>query len=490
MIRRAETAADRSLIGSIVNTKKVDLFVIGAGSGGVRAARIAASHGASVMVAEEYRYGGTCVIRGCVPKKLLVLASRFADEFSLAASFGWEVGATRFDWARLIAAKNKEIARLEGIYKRNLEGTGVVTVDSRAVLEDPRTVHLLASGERVQADKILIATGGRPFRPDIPGAELAMTSNEMFELEALPATMMIEGGGFIAVEFACLLARLGVRVTVVYRGEQILRGFDHDLRNHLADSMRAAGIEILTGTQISAIERGGPGHADGSGAIAEVQSIQSASSDAYRVTLSDGSSRDTGLVMLATGRLPNIEGLGLERLGVQTNERGAIVVGADSRTSVSNIWAVGDVTDRIALTPVAIREGHAFADTVFGKRPWTCDHTDVPAAVFSTPEIGTVGLSEEQARARHNRITIFRTSFRPMAAVLSDSTEKMLMKLVVDSGTDRVLGVHVCGPDAAEMIQMAAIAIKMGATKRQFDETVALHPTAAEELVTMRTPVE
>ncbi len=456
--------------------QRVDLFVIGAGSGGVRAARIAANHGARVMVAEEFRYGGTCVIRGCVPKKLLVLASRFADEFELAGSFGWTVGATRFDWPTLVAAKNREIGRLEGIYRRNLESAGVIAVDSRAVLEDAHTVQLLAGGDRVHAEKILIATGGRPRRPDFAGADLAITSNEVFDLPALPESIMIEGGGFIAVEFGCLLARLGVKVTIVYRGEQILRGFDDDLRNHVADAMRAAGIEILTRIEIRGIER------------ASVRD-DAANPDGYRVTLSNGETRDTGLVMLATGRLPNVEGLGLERAGVETDEKGAIRVGLDSRTTASNIWAVGDVTNRLALTPVAIREGHAFADTVFGKRPWFCDHTNVPEAVFGTPEIGTVGLTEAQARERHSRVDIYRATFRPMASVLSDSTEKMLMKLVVDAGTDRVLGVHVCGPDAAEMIQMAAIAVKMGATKRQFDETVALHPTAAEELVTMRTPV-
>ena len=458
-----------------MTTRRVDLFVIGAGSGGVRAARIAATHGARVMVAEEFRFGGTCVIRGCVPKKLLVLASRFADEFELAASFGWTVGATRFDWPTLIAAKDREIGRLEGIYRRNLESAGVAPVDSRAVLDDTHTVRLLASDETVHAEKILIATGARPFRPDFPGAELAITSNEMFDLPSLPGSVTIEGGGFIAVEFGCLLARLGVKVTVVYRGEQILRGFDDDLRNHLADAMRGQGIEILTRTEIRAIE-----HAAGH---------DTASPGGYRVTLSSGEARDTGLVMLATGRLPNVEGLGLERAGVETDAKGAIRVGPDSRTTAPNVWAVGDVTNRLALTPVAIREGHAFADTVFGKRPWVCDHANVPAAVFATPEIGTVGLTEAQARERHGRIDIYRATFRPMAAVLSDSPEKMLMKLVVDAGTDRVLGVHVCGPDAAEMIQMAAIAVKMGATKRQFDETVALHPTAAEELVTMRAPV-
>jgi len=462
-----------------MTARRVDLFVIGAGSGGVRAARIAAGHGAQVMIAEEFRYGGTCVIRGCVPKKLLVLASRFADEFELAASFGWTVGATRFDWPALVAAKNREIGRLEGIYRRNLEAAGVVTVDSRAVLEDARTVRLAATGAQVQADRILISTGARPFRPTIPGAELAITSDEVFDLPELPPTMTIEGGGFIAMEFGCLLARLGVKVTIVYRGEQVLRGFDDDLRDHLADAMRAKGIEILTRTGIRAIGRTGaasPGGAD-------------PHHGGYRITLSGGETRDTGLVMLATGRVPNVEGLGLERAGVETGARGAIRVSLDSCTSAPNIWAIGDVTDRLALTPVAIREGHAFADTVFGNRPWHCDHANVPAAVFSTPEIGTVGLTEAQARERHARVDVYRASFRPMAATLSDGGEKMLMKLVVDAGTDRVLGVHVCGPDAAEMIQLAAIAVKMGGTKHQFDQTVALHPTAAEELVTMRTPV-
>ncbi len=471
-----------------MTTQRVDLFVIGAGSGGVRAARIAAGHGARVMVAEEFRYGGTCVIRGCVPKKLLVLASRFADEFALAASFGWTVGATRFDWPTLIAAKNREIGRLEAIYRRNLESAGVVPVDSRAVLEDAHTVRLLAGDERVYADKILIATGGRPFRPPIPGAELAITSNEIFDLPALPESMTIEGGGFVAIEFACLLARLGVQVSVIYRGEQILRGFDDDLRDHLAQAMRAAGIEVLTRTEIRSIARAGDGEATTRTAAPAPAADGPTPGEGFRITLSDGEERTTGLVMLATGRLPNVEGLGLERAGVQTDANGAIRVGLDSRTTAANIWAVGDVTNRLALTPVAIREGHAFADTVFGKRPWFCDHANVPVAVFGTPEIGTVGLTEAQARERHSRIDIYRATFRPMATVLSDSTEKMLMKLVVDAGTDRVLGVHVCGPDAAEIIQMAAIAVKMGATKRQFDETVALHPSAAEELVTMRTP--
>ena len=449
-------------------TASYDLFVIGGGSGGVRAARIAAGHGAKVALAEEYRYGGTCVIRGCVPKKLLVLASRFADAFDRAEGFGWSVGEPAFDWAALRAAKDREIARLEAIYRGNLESAGVRTIASRAVLAGPGAVRLEATGETVRADRVLVATGGAPVRPPIPGAGLAVTSNEMFDLPALPPDMVIEGGGFVAVEFACLLARLGVRVTIVYRGELILRGFDDDLRHHLDAAMRASGIAIRTGETVTAIERAGA---------------------RYRAALSGGDTLDTGLVMLATGRRPATDGLGLETVGVEVDERGAIRVDAQSRTSVPGVWAVGDVTGRIALTPVAIREGHAFADTEFGARPWTCDHENVPAAVFSTPEIGTVGLTEAQARARVARVDVYRTAFKPMADALSARPGRILMKLVVDRDTDRVLGVHVCGPDAAEMIQLAAVAVKMGATKRQFDQTVAVHPTAAEELVTLRQPV-
>ncbi len=444
-----------------------DLFVIGGGSGGVRAARIAASHGAKVMLAEEYRYGGTCVIRGCVPKKLLVLASRLADEFDRAPAYGWSLGEARFDWSALRDAKDREITRLETIYRNNLLGAGVQVLDSRAVLEGPDTVRLLATGATVRARRILIATGGTPMRPPFAGAELAITSNEVFDLPALPQRMVIEGGGFIAVEFACLLQRLGVQVTLVYRGELILRGFDDDLRRHLDAAMRAVGIDVRTRQTIAGIERSGSG---------------------YRVTMEGGPDIDTGLVMLATGRVPNVQGLGLEKAGVALDARGAIQVSADSRTTAPGIWAVGDVTGRIALTPVAIREGHAFADTEFGGKPWACDHRDVPMAVFSTPEIGTVGLTEAEARARHGAIDIYRSTFRPMGNVLCETPERMLMKLVVERHTDRVLGVHICGPDAAEMVQLAAIPLKMGATKAQFDQAVAVHPSAAEELVTMRTP--
>lgn len=449
-------------------TEQLDLFVIGGGSGGVRAARIAAGHGARVALAEEYRYGGTCVIRGCVPKKLLVLASRFADQFERAADFGWTSGTPRFDWATLRSAKDRELARLEGLYREGLERAGVRTIDSRAVLEGPHTVRIIASGEKLRARHVLIATGGTPVRNDIPGAALAITSNEVFDLPALPARAVIEGGGYIAIEFACLLQRLGVKVTLVYRGELILRQFDDDLRRHLDAAMRADGIEILTGEALGSIVRAAGG---------------------LRVSTAGGVRIDTGMVLLATGRRPNVDGLGLEAAGVEVDAHGAIRVQEDSRTSVAGVWAVGDVTDRLALTPVAIREGHAFADSVFGHQPWVCDHRNVPSAVFSTPEIGTVGLTEAQAREQYDCVDVYRSSFRPTVNTLSARIERMLMKIVVERDSDRVLGVHLCGPDAAEMIQLAGIAVKMGATKRQFDQTVAVHPTAAEELVTMRKPI-
>lgn len=451
-----------------MSDKRVDLFVIGAGSGGVRAARIAATHGASVAIAESFRFGGTCVIRGCVPKKLMVLASRLKDEFDRADAYGWTVGSTEFNWDRLRDAKETEITRLEAAYLRNLKAVGVQTYANRAFISGKNEVTLEESGEVIHAEKILIATGGWPAKTDIPGAELAITSNEIFDLAALPDALVIEGGGFIGVEFACVMQRLGVSVTLVYRGEQILRGFDDDLRNHLANAMREAGIDVLVKTRITSITG------------------QAGSLTAH---LDNGNTVSAGQVMLATGRKPAIDNLGLRKAGVTVNDKGAIEVSADSRTSNENIWAVGDVTNRLALTPVAIREGHAFADTVFGNNPWVCDHNTVPSAVFSTPEIGTVGLTEAQAREAYADIDIYRTSFRPMTNVLCDFREEILMKLVVDKASDRVLGVHICGPDAAEMVQVAAIPLKMGATKAQFDSAVALHPSAAEELVTMRTPV-
>jgi glutathione reductase (NADPH) len=445
-----------------------DLFVIGAGSGGVRAARIAATHGARVAIAEEYRVGGTCVIRGCVPKKLFVLASRFADEFRDAEGFGWSVPQPEFSWAGLVAAKDKEITRLEHAYSSNLEKASVTTFPVRAEFTGPHTLRL-DGGKLVTASKILIATGGHPIRPNVPGADLAITSNEIFNLPALPETMIIVGGGYIAVEFACLLQRLGVKVTLLYRGEAILRGFDDDVRRIVTDAMGVTGVEVMIRTDITRIE---------------------ATANGRRVTLTNSRTLEAGAVMVATGRRPNTTGLGLETVGVDVNTAGAVAVDEQSRTTAPLIWAVGDVTNRITLTPVAIREGHAFADTVFGGKTWLADHRLVPSAVFSTPEVGTVGLSEEEARAEcGGGVTIFQTSFRAIKATLSGSADRVFMKLVVDKVTDRVLGVHIVGEGAAEMAQLLAISVKMGATKADFDATMPLHPTAAEELVTLRTPV-
>jgi glutathione reductase (NADPH) len=443
----------------------VDLFVIGGGSGGVRAARIAAEHGARVMVAEEYRLGGTCVIRGCVPKKLLVYAARFRAEFEDALGFGWTVPQASFDWPTLIANKDREIARLEAAYGATLNKAGVKVVKSRAVIADPHTVQL-ANGDRVRAGRILICTGGTPGYGDpIPGLEHAISSNEAFHLAELPRRIVIQGGGYIAVEFAGIFAGLGAHVTLIYRGENILRGFDDDVRQHLRVEMEAHGIRVVTGRTITAIEQAGT-H--------------------FSVHVSDGNHVPADRVMFATGRVPNIAKMGLKEVGVEIAKNGGIAVDEYSRTSAQNIYAVGDVTNRINLTPVAIREGHAFADSVFGGKPTKVDHTNVPTAVFSEPEIGTVGLTETEARARLAQTDIYKAMFRPMKATLSGRATSVLMKLVVDGLSDRVVGCHVVGEGAAEMAQLAAVAVKMGATKADFDATMALHPTAAEELVTMR----
>ena len=442
-----------------------DLFVIGAGSGGVRAGRIAARYGAKVAVAEEYRVGGTCVIRGCVPKKLFVYASKFAEEFEDAVGFGWTSDKVSFDWATLVANKDREIDRLNKAYIRNLEAAGAELIHERAVLDGPNTV-LLASGRKVTARHILVATGATPFVPrHLPGHELAITSNEAFHLERLPSRIVIVGGGYIAVEFAGIFSGLGVETVLVYRGSQILRGFDEDIRNHLAGEMKKKGIEIRTNADVSAIEASGTG---------------------VRVTLNDGAQFGAGQIMFATGRIPHVEGLGLDRVGVEMTPHRAVKVDEYSRSSVPSIYAVGDVTNRVNLTPVAIREGHAFADTVFGGKDVKVDHSLVPTAVFSQPEIGTVGLTEEQARQGFRAVDIYKTSFRPMKHTLSGRDERMLMKLVVDAESDRVLGCHICGPDAGEMAQLLGIAVKLGAKKADFDATLAVHPTAAEELVTMR----
>ena len=442
-----------------------DLFVIGAGSASVRAGRIAAKHGAKVAVAEEYRVGGTCVIRGCVPKKLFVYASKFAEEFEDAIGFGWTSEKVSFDWQTLLENKDKEIDRLNKAYIRNLEASGAELIQERATIVDRNTVQL-ASGRKITAKYLLIATGAAPFVPrHLPGQELAITSNEAFHLERLPRRMVIVGGGYIAVEFAGIFNGLGVETILVYRGEQILRGFDDDMRNHLAAEMTKKGIEIRTKSDVVSIERSG---------------------DGVRVTLEDGTKIGAGQIMFATGRIPNTIGLGLENAGIKHDAHGAVPVDDYSQTTVENIYAVGDVTNRVNLTPVAIREGHAFADTVFGNTPRKVDHTLVPSAVFSQPELGTVGLTEAESRAKHAKIDIYKTSFRAMKHTLSGRDERTFMKLVVDAETDKVLGCHIAGEGAGEMAQLLGIAITCGATKAQFDATLAVHPTASEELVTMR----
>ncbi len=444
-----------------------DLFVIGAGSGGVRAARIAASHGAKVAIAEEYRFGGTCVIRGCVPKKLLVYASRFTDEFEDAAGFGWTVGERRFDWATLIANKDKEISRLEAIYKRNLDRAGVAIFESRAVLEGPHTIRLLKTHKTIKAKTILVATGGWPNTDgELEGCDLTISSNEAFHLPEMPKRVVVAGGGYIAVEFAGIFAGLGAETTLIYRGPKILRGFDEDVRDALMEELPRRGIRIVTEKVLTRIERAPAGHLVGH--------------------VSSGDPLVADQFMLALGRNPNTTGLGLEMAGVEMSRGGAIKVDAHSRTNVESVYAVGDVTDRVNLTPVAIREGHAVADSLYGGRPWSTDYEMIPSAVFSTPEVGTVGMTEADARAKHGEIDIYKAQFRPMKGTLSGRPERMLMKLVVEAKGGRVLGCHIVGPDAGEMVQMAAIAMRMGATKADFDRTMALHPSAAEELVTMR----
>jgi glutathione reductase (NADPH) len=445
-----------------------DLFVIGGGSGGVRAARIAANHGARVVIAEEYRMGGTCVIRGCVPKKLLVYASHIHHEIEDAAGFGWTIPQATFDWPTLIANKDKEIARLEAAYTANVEKAGARVLKTRAEFVDANTLRL-ANGETVRSKYVLIATGGAPNHGvAIPGIEHVISSNEVFHLSSLPRRILIQGGGYIALEFAGIFAGFGSDVTVIYRGENVLRGFDEDVRTHVRSEMEKAGITILTGCTVNRVDKHGKD---------------------FTSHLSNGSSIASDQVMFAIGRHPNVANLGLERAGVAINpENGGIAVDGFSKTSVPNIYAIGDVTHRINLTPVAIREGQAFADTVFGKREVQADHADIPTAVFCQPEVGTVGLTETQARAQFARVDIYKTTFRPMKATLSGRDTRVLMKLIVDVTTDRVVGCHIVGDGAAEMVQVLGIAVKMKATKADFDATMALHPTAAEELVTMRTP--
>jgi glutathione reductase (NADPH) len=442
-----------------------DLFVIGAGSGGVRAARIASGHGARVAIAEEHRVGGTCVIRGCVPKKLLVYGSHFAEDLKDAQKFGWTVGETSFDWVKLRDSVLAEVSRLEGIYGETLASHKVIVFKSLAKLVGPHEVEL-ADGSRITAGHILIATGGWPMRPDFPGAEHGITSNEVFHLDSLPRRVIIAGGGYIANEFAGIFNEFGSQVTVVNRGDTILRGYDEQIRDRLLQISMAKGIMFRFNCPFERIDR----NADGT----------------LSVKLGGSDSIEADLVLFATGRAPRTAGLGLEEVGVELAANGAVKVDSYSQSSVGHIYAVGDVTDRVQLTPVAIREGHAFADTVFGGTPVAVDHENIPMAVFSHPPIASVGLTEAQARNKLGTVRTYTSDFRPMKNVLAGRNERALYKMVVDDATGRVVGLHMIGPDSAEILQAAAIAVKAGLTKAQFDETIALHPTMAEELVLLK----
>ena len=444
-----------------------DLFVIGGGSGGVRAARVAAGEtGAKVALAEEDRYGGTCVIRGCVPKKLMVFASEFAEMVGDAQAYGWDIQPGAFDWNQFKGKLHSELDRLEGIYRNILKNNGVESYDQRARLIDPHTVEL-TDGTRKTAKHILVATGGRPVVPDFPGADLAITSNEVFHLDTLPQTMLIVGGGYIACEFAGIMNGLGVKTTQFYRGAQILRGFDDEARGLISEEMCQNGVDLHLGTNVLEMKKQG---------------------EKIWVKATNGSEQLFDVVMYATGRAPNADDMGLEALGVERGRKGEIVVDEYSQTAVPSIYAIGDVTDRVNLTPVAIREGMAFVDTVFRGNPTPVDHELIPTAIFTQPEMGTVGLSEEQA-AEQEPIEVYATSFKPMQKAFAGGSQRVLMKLIVSQATRKVLGCHIVAPGAGEMIQMAGIAVKMGATKEDFDRTVAVHPVMAEELVTMRQPV-
>jgi glutathione reductase (NADPH) len=449
-----------------------DLFIIGAGSGGVRAGRMANSYGARVGIAEESRVGGTCVIRGCVPKKLLVYASQFGEEFDWAEGYGWSVDGARFDWPTLIARKDAEIDRLNGLYLQTLRNNNVELHEARAELRDAHTIALVKDGHeigQVTADKILIATGGWPAMVDIPGIEHAITSNEAFHLKELPQRIVIAGGGYIACEFAGIFNGLGSHVIQLYRSTQILRGFDDDVRDMVAEEMRKKGVDLRVECPL----------------IVRIDKRD----DCLLVTLDDGSTIETDQVMYAIGREPKTKGLGLEDIGVEMDDVGAVVIDDDFRTSVPNIFALGDVTHRIQLTPVAIAEAMAFTATQFGNAPVRMDYRDVPSAIFTQPPVGTCGMIEHEARESFSDVDVYKTDFRPMKHTLGGASERSMMKLIVDRKTDRVLGAHMVGLDAGEIIQGFGVAIKCGATKAQFDATVAIHPTAAEEFVTMRTPV-
>lgn len=443
-----------------------DLFVIGAGSGGVRAARLSAQNGQKVGLAEEFRYGGTCVIRGCVPKKLMVYASEFSEMFDDAIGYGWSFSEKLFDWKKFIIAKNKEIDRLENIYSNILTNNKVIHFNARAVLKNKNTV-LLSNGKTISAKNILIATGGRPFIPNVSGSEHVITSNEVFDLPEKPNTILIVGGGYIACEFACILNGLGVVTTQFYRGKQILRGFDEDVQNLVADEMKNKGINLCLNNDIKSIEKNPSGYL--------VKDIFN-----EEITVDQ--------ILYATGRIPNTKDIGLNKLGIETGLKGEIVVDEYSKTNIDNIYAIGDVTNRVQLTPVAIVEATAFVETVYKSNPTIPDHELIATAVFTQPEIGTVGLTEEDA-AKQTEIEVYSTKFRPMKVILAGRNEHMLMKLIVSKENRKVLGCHIVGHAAAEMIQLAAVAIKMGASKEDFDRTMAIHPTAAEELVTMNSPI-
>lgn len=450
-----------------MNDFDYDLFVIGGGSGGVRAARVAAGeYGAKVGLAEEDRYGGTCVIRGCVPKKLMVFASGYNDMFQDARDYGWDVKDGTFDWHKFGGKMRAELDRLEGVYRNLLDNSGVEKFDARATLKDAHTVTL-STGEEKTAKHILIATGGRPVRLDVPNAELGIVSDDIFHLDELPRSMLIIGGGYIACEFACILHGLGVEVTLYYRGAQILNGFDDEARGLVADQMRERGIQMHSGASVLEMEEREGG---------------------TFVRSSTGQEKIFDKVFWGTGRKPNSDNMGLEALGIAMGRNGAIEVNEYSQTGVPSVYAIGDVTDRVNLTPVAIREGMAFVKTVFGGEPTPVDHELIASAVFTQPEMGTVGLSEEAAAAQE-QIEVYSTSFKPMQTSFAGRDDRVLMKLVVSKANRTVLGCHIVAPQAGEMIQLAGIAIKMGATKEQFDQTCAVHPTMSEELVTMRNPV-
>ncbi len=448
-----------------------DLFVIGGGSGGVRASRMAAATGARVALAEEYRMGGTCVIRGCIPKKLFVYASHFGEEFHDAEGYGWTVAERKFDWPTLIANKDEEIARLEGLYTKNVEAAGVTIFGDRAVFEDPHTIRLLNADNTVTADKILIATGNRPTREMgtthiVPGGDLCITSNEAFHLDKLPGRILIAGGGYIALEFAHIFHGLGSKVSLVYRGEKPLRGFDEDLRDALMDSMKRRNIDVMLSCEFTKVEK---------------------RDNCLHAETNKGGMIECDQIMLAIGRAPNTEMLHVEKAGVQLGRKGEVVVDRYSRTTAENVYAIGDVTDRLQLTPVAIHEAMCFVKTAFENKPTSPDHELVPSAVFTTPEIGTVGMSEMKALGMGHSIDVYKSTFKPLKHTMTGSEERSLFKMIVEQKSQQVLGCHIFGWGAAEIIQLAAVALRMGARKSDFDATVALHPTAAEELVTMRT---